>query len=33
VRDLASVGGLVALDLGLLGTIHKQRNLPTYNYV
>jgi len=37
VRYLASVrvggGGVGALDLGWLGTINKQRTMPTYNYV
>ena len=33
MRDLASVGGGGALDLGWLGTIYRQRIMPTYNYV
>jgi len=34
VRDLASMGGGVgALGLGWLGTIHRQSTMPTYNYV
>jgi len=31
MRDLASVGGWGALDLGWLETIYRQSTTPTYN--
>jgi hypothetical protein len=31
--DFASVGCGVALHLGLLGTIYRQRTMPTHKYV